>query len=127
MPETRTGRAGVLARVPIFSDLSDAELKFLSDRAVTRRYASGDLIFSEGDPCAGLYVVESGDVRIFKTSAGGREQVLTIEHAGNSVAELPIFDGGNYPASASAATDSNRPPFVSFGAFLKKRRALYRS
>ena len=106
MPETRAGRAAVLARVPIFSDLSDAELKFLSDRAVTRRYASGDLIFNEGDPCAGLYIVETGDVRIFKTSAGGREQVLTIEHAGNSVAELPIFDGGNYPASASATTDS---------------------
>jgi CRP/FNR family transcriptional regulator len=106
MPETKAGRAAMLARVPIFSDLSDAELKFLSDRAVTKRYASGDLIFSEGDPCAGLYIVETGDVRIFKTSAGGREQVLTIEHAGNSVAELPIFDGGNYPASASAATDS---------------------
>jgi len=106
MPETRKGRASVLARVPIFSELSDAELKFLSDRAVPRRYGSGELIFSEGDPCAGLYIVETGDVRIFKTSAGGREQVLTIEHAGNSVAELPIFDGGNYPASASAATDS---------------------
>ena len=106
MPETRTGRAAVLARVPIFSDLSDAELKFLSDRVVAKRYASGNLIFSEGDPCAGLYIVETGDVRIFKTSPGGREQVLTIEHAGNSVAELPIFDGGNYPASASAATNS---------------------
>jgi CRP/FNR family transcriptional regulator len=105
MPETRTGRAAVLARVPIFSDLSDAELKFLSDRAVTRRHALGELIFSEGDPCTGLYIVESGDVRIFKTSAGGREQVLTVEHAGSSVAELPIFDGGNYPASASAATE----------------------
>ena len=105
MPEARTGRAAVLGRVPIFSDLSDAELKFLSDRAVTRRHASGELIFSEGDECTGLYIVESGDVRIFKTSAGGREQVLTIEHAGGSVAELPIFDGGNYPASASAATE----------------------
>src|SRR5271157_118361 len=105
MPEARTGRAAVLGRVPIFSDLSDAELKFLSDRAVTRRHATGELIFSEGDPCAGLYIVDSGDVRIFKTSAGGREQVLTIEHAGSSVAELPIFDGGNYPASASAATE----------------------
>ncbi len=95
----------MLARVPIFSDLSDAELKFLSDRAVTRPHASGELIFSEGDPCTGLYIVESGDVRIFKTSAGGREQVLTVEHAGSSVAELPIFDGGAYPASASAATE----------------------
>ena len=105
MPETRVGRAAVLAHVPIFSDLSESELKFLSERSVSKRYALGDLIFSEGDPCAGLYVVESGEVRIFKTSAGGREQVLTIEHAGSSVAELPVFDGGNYPASASAASE----------------------
>jgi len=101
----KSERAVVLARVPIFSDLSDAELKFLSDRAVARRHAAGDLIFSEGDPCAGLYIVESGGVRVFKTSAGGREQVLTIEHAGSSIAELPVFDGGNYPASASAASE----------------------
>ena len=107
MPDAKSGRASVLARVPIFSDLSETELKFVSDRAVTRRYTAGELIFSEGDPCPGLYVIESGDVRIFTTSAGGREQVLTVEHAGNSVAELPVFDGGNYPASATAATDSS--------------------
>jgi len=105
MGETKAARAAVLARVPIFTDLSEAELKFLADRAVTKRYSAGELIFSEGDPCAGLYVIESGDVRIFKTSAGGREQVLTLEHAGNSIAELPVFDGGAYPASAAAATD----------------------
>jgi len=105
MPETKAERVAVLARVPIFADLSDSELKFLSDRAVTKRYFAGDLIFSEGDPCAGLYIVETGEVRIFKTSAGGREQVLTLEKPGNSVAELPVFDGGSYPASASAAMD----------------------
>lgn len=105
MHDAKSGRARVLARVPLFSDLSDAELKFISDRAVGRRYAAGELIFSEGDPCTGLYVIEAGDVRIFKTSAGGREQVLTVEHAGSSVAELPVFDGGMYPASASAAND----------------------
>lgn len=105
MPQAKSGRMAVLARVPIFSDLSDTELRFLSDRTVSKKYASGESIFGEGDPCAGLYIVESGDVRIFKISPGGREQVLTVEHAGSSVAELPIFDGGNYPASASAATD----------------------
>ena len=94
MVDVKVGRASVLARVPIFSGLSEAELKFVSDRAVTKRYLQGELIFSEGDSCAGLYVVENGNVRIFKTSAGGREQVLTIEHPGNSVAELPVFDGG---------------------------------
>ena len=106
MPEPKAGRAGVLGRVPLFTDLSDAELRFLSDRAVSKRYRAGELIFSEGDACAGLYVIESGDVRIFKTSSAGREQVLTLEHAGNSIAELPVFDGGTYPASASAASDA---------------------
>jgi CRP/FNR family transcriptional regulator len=43
-------------------------------------------------------------VKIFKPSASGREQVLTIEGPGASVAELPVFDGGNYPASALATT-----------------------
>jgi len=106
MADSKGARAAVLARLPIFSDLSAAELKFLSDRAVTRRYASGEVIFSEGDACAGLFIVESGDIRIFKISAAGREQVLTIEHAGSSVAELPVFDGGSYPASASATSDA---------------------
>ena len=107
MPEKKNDRAAVLSRVPIFSELSDGELKFLSDRAVSRRYGAGELVFSEGDPCAGLFVVEQGSVRIFKTSAAGREQVLTMEHAGSSVAELPVFDGGTYPASASAASECN--------------------
>jgi CRP/FNR family transcriptional regulator, cyclic AMP receptor protein len=42
----------------------------------------------------------SGRIRTFKTSRSGREQVLAIEGAGRSVAELPVLDGGDYPASA---------------------------
>jgi CRP/FNR family transcriptional regulator len=49
-----------------------------------------------------LFIVASGRIRIFKTSASGREQVLAVEGPVNSVAELPVFDGGNYPASAAA-------------------------
>lgn len=67
---------------------------------------AGEIIFSEGDPCAGFYVVESGEIRIFKTSPSGREQVLTVDRAGSSVAEVPVFDGGPYPASGIAAVDS---------------------
>jgi CRP/FNR family transcriptional regulator, cyclic AMP receptor protein len=101
-----------LRRVAIFADLSDSELQFLAERAVPRNYSKGDLIFSEGDPCAGLFVVESGHLRIFKSSPGGREQVLTLEGPGSSVAELPVFDGGTYPAS-TAAVDSARVYFIS--------------
>ncbi len=49
-----------------------------------------------------MYVVESGHVRIFKSASNGREQVLSIDGPGSSVAELPVFDGGNYPASVAS-------------------------
>ena len=95
----------VLKQVPIFSGLSEQEFAFLGPRLVQRQFQAGELVFSEGDVCAGLYVVQAGNVRIFKSSVGGREQVLTIEGPGSSIAELPVFDGGNYPASAQAITD----------------------
>lgn len=104
--EQEAASLSVLKRVPIFSSLSEQEFAFLTSRLVQRKYGDGELIFGEGDTCAGLYVVQSGNVRIFKSSAGGREQVLSIDGPGSSIAELPVFDGGNYPASAQAVSDS---------------------
>ncbi len=104
--EIKVDHAQTLAKVQIFSGLTESELAFLAQRAVPRRFSSGEAVFSEGEPCAGLYVVESGHVRIFKSSAGGREQVLSIDGPGSSVAELPVFDGGNYPASVTAVDDA---------------------
>jgi len=104
--DIRVDHAETLAKVPIFSGLTESELSFLAQRAVPRRFSSGETVFSAGEPCAGLYVVESGHVRIFKSSAGGREQVLSIDGPGSSIAELPVFDGGNYPASVTAVEDA---------------------
>jgi CRP/FNR family transcriptional regulator len=112
VPENKPNHAQTLSRVPIFSGLTETELAFLTQRAVPRSYAAGETVFSEGQPCTGLYVVEAGHVRIFKSSAGGREQVLSIDGPGSSVAELPVFDGGNYPASV-AAIDNATLLFVS--------------
>lgn len=99
------GLRSILKRVPIFSSLSEPEFVFLSTHLVQRRFQAGEIIFSEGDACSGLYIVQSGNVRIFKSSTGGREQVLAIDGPGSSIAELPVFDGGNYPASAQAVSD----------------------
>src|SRR5215472_13942169 len=104
--EQETSSEALLKGVPLFSNLSEQEFAFLSSHLVQRKYSAGELIFSEGDPCAGLYIVRTGNVRIFKSSAGGREQVLSIDGPGSSIAELPVFDGGNYPASAQAVSDS---------------------
>ena len=107
MPTEQEAAALVtLKQVAIFSGLLEQEYMFLTPRLLPRKFAVGDLIFSEGDSCAGLYIVQTGNVRIFKSSAGGREQVLSIEGPGSSIAELPVFDGGNYPASAQAVSDS---------------------
>jgi CRP-like cAMP-binding protein len=106
MPDSSSTRAAALRKLPLFAELSSQELNFLAERAIARHYRPGELIFSEGDPCEGLYVVESGSVRIFKTSSGGREQVLEIQRATSSLAELPVFDDGAYPASTAAMEEA---------------------
>jgi CRP/FNR family transcriptional regulator len=79
---------------------------------VRKIFTTGEWLFSEGEPCAGLYIISRGKVRIFKTSAGGREQVLAVNVPGESVAELPVFDGGPYPASA-VAIENTEMAFIS--------------
>ncbi|HUY93718.1 MAG TPA: Crp/Fnr family transcriptional regulator [Terracidiphilus sp.] len=96
----------MLAQTQLFAGLSEPELRNLTARTVRKLFSAGELIFSEGEPCNGLHIVSRGHVRIFKTSAGGREQVLAVNGPGDSVAELPVFDGGPFPASASAVEDT---------------------
>jgi CRP/FNR family cyclic AMP-dependent transcriptional regulator len=100
-PQTPTE---TLRRVALFATLSEDELGFIAHRVIPRHYDAGEIIFTEGEPCQGLFVIRSGQVKIFKTSPDGREQVLLIAGPGGTVAELPVFDGGPYPASASAVT-----------------------
>ena len=102
MEKTKIDAATILRQVPLFASLTEQEFADLESRIGTRQYDASEMIFSEGDPCAGLFIVQSGHIRIFKSSANGREQVLSIDGPGASVAELPVFDGGPYPASAVA-------------------------
>jgi CRP-like cAMP-binding protein len=99
-------RIAALRKVALLAGLAEEEFQFLAAAAIARRCQPGEMIFSEGDACEGLYVVESGSVKVFKVSPSGREQVLTVEGPGDSIAELPVFDGGNYPASAMAAEET---------------------
>ena len=78
----------------------------LAARTIRKTFSDGELLFSEGEPCSGMHIVCRGKVRIFKTSMSGREQVLSVEGVGSTVAELPVFDGGPYPASVVAVEDT---------------------
>jgi len=78
----------------------------LAAKTVRKHWGAGEVLFSEGEACRGLHIILRGRVRIFKTSAGGREQVLAMNGPGESIAELPVFDGGPYPASAIAVEET---------------------
>ncbi|MGH9402385.1 MAG: Crp/Fnr family transcriptional regulator [Terriglobia bacterium] len=98
--------ADTLRRVTFFATLPAHEIEKLAGHCAGRRLAREEILFSEGDPCEGLFVVQSGAIKVFKMADSGREQVIGIDRAGSTVAELPLFDGGNYPASAAALEDS---------------------
>ena len=94
-----------LAAHPLFANLPEEMRAEVAARMVSRRYRRGAVIFSEGDPATALHIVGSGTVRIVKRSPNGREQTLIFADAGDSFAEIPVFDHGPYPASAEAFTD----------------------
>jgi CRP/FNR family transcriptional regulator len=104
--QTRIDLASVLGKTALFTNLSPAEIHNLAARTLRKLFTAGELLFSEGEPCKGLHIVAHGKIRIFKTSMSGREQVLAVNTDGESVAELPVFDGGPYPASAAAIEDT---------------------
>ncbi len=95
-----------LRRVPFFSMLREEELRALASHCTVQRVAKDEMLFAEGEPCDGLFVVQSGAVKLFKMAENGREQILVTERAGSTVAELPLFDGGTFPASAAALENS---------------------
>ncbi len=95
-----------LRRVPFFAVLPVEELRTLARHCVVRQLVRDEMLFAEGDACDGLFIVQSGAVKLFKMADSGREQILAVERAGSTVAELPLFDGGAFPTSAVALDDS---------------------
>jgi CRP/FNR family transcriptional regulator len=61
------------------------------------------VLFAEGEPCRGLYILVEGRVELRQVSPRGREQVLHTEGPGAALGEAPLFDRGGYVASAVAA------------------------
>jgi CRP/FNR family transcriptional regulator len=92
-----------LREVPFLQALSDPVLDAIRREGTVSRYGKGEQIFQRGQAPLGLLIVVQGSVRVYQIGDTGREQVLTVEQPGNSVAELPLFDGEPYPAFAEAA------------------------
>jgi CRP/FNR family transcriptional regulator len=110
-----------LRGVSFFRDLSDEALDLVAHRMVHRSAPAGCILFRKGETARGVYLLVKGRIEIYRSTPDGREQVLHSETPVQSVAELPIFDGGEYPASGRTAEDSELF-FLSLGDFQR----LYR-
>lgn len=99
-------RIAALRRTQLFGELNESELRALSERSVERRLKRDELLFITGDEAAGLFVIVEGALRAFREGVDGREQVIHVERAGATIAELPVFDDGSYPSTVAAEEDS---------------------
>jgi CRP-like cAMP-binding protein len=91
-----------LKSVPYFSDLSLAELESIRKLVFEKTADRAEIVLLEGESAANLYFVASGVVKVFKTSAEGKEQILSIVRPGEPFNDVPIFDDGPNPVSAQA-------------------------
>lgn len=95
-----------LRRLPLFTDLTDSELVVIAAHVTVHQFGAHETIFAEGDPCNELLIVREGRVNLVKTSAHGRQQLLSVERAGSSLAEISALDGSPYTATAQAVIDT---------------------
>ena len=96
----------ILAITPLFKGLSEQELEEISRITINRPYNRGQSIFMEGEAADGFYIVADGQVKIYKTSLEGKEQILHIYGPGNPFGEVPVFSGSRFPANAQALVKS---------------------
>jgi CRP-like cAMP-binding protein len=111
-----------LRNARMFQGVSEEALRRVAERCVVRGLPAGRFLFRMGDPCAGLWMILEGRIRVYRANRDGKEQVIHLLGPGRTVADVPLFDGGPVPANARAEEDS-RLLFLPRAEF----EALYRS
>lgn len=98
-------KVSALGRVKLFEGLPGPQLVSLAEIAALRRVVAGEVVFEAGQPGTHFYAVVSGRVRVYRSAPSGKEQILHVFGAGEAFAEVPVFEGKTYPASAQALED----------------------
>jgi CRP/FNR family transcriptional regulator, cyclic AMP receptor protein len=80
-----------LKRIPLFSALSASSLEKIAHAAIQRAYQADEMLLLEGDPCTAAYFINSGEVRVFRMAADGREQVLARLKTGQAFNTVPCL------------------------------------
>lgn len=95
-----------LAQIKLFTGLSPEHLDNLAAIAVESSCQRGEMVFHEGDEGNGFYLILSGQIKVFKVSLDGKEQILHILGPGEPFAEVAVFAGIPFPANAMALQKS---------------------
>jgi len=95
-----------VARVNLFQGLASGQIAGLAGICALRGYSRGDPIFEADTPAPGFWAVARGRVRIYRASLSGTEHILHVFGPGEAFAEVAVFEGRDYPASAQALEDS---------------------
>ncbi len=96
----------MLAEVPIFALLDQAERGTLAELLDTVRFDKGDTLFSYGDAGDALYIVLHGRVQVYVENNEGEKIMLGENERGDVFGEISLFDGGPRTATAVAIEDS---------------------
>ena len=99
-------KLSALAGIKLFEGLPQAQLASLAGIAQLKRCGAGDALFEAGQPGTHFFAVVSGKVRVYRAAPSGKEQILHVFGPGEAFAEVPVFEGKTYPASAQALEDS---------------------
>jgi CRP/FNR family transcriptional regulator len=91
--------------VPLFSELSEEELRRVADVAIPRSYPKGVRVFHEGDHSDACYIVRTGDLRVTREHSDGRAIALATLGPGDIFGELAMLDGEARSASVEALSD----------------------
>ena len=96
-----TDKIAAFKQTELFGGLGGALIEKLAAQSIPKKLERNEILFLAGEPAAGMYVIESGAVRAFRSSPDGREQIIHIERAVTTIAEVAVFDQGNYPSTVA--------------------------
>lgn len=95
----------MLQQMSYFAQVAEATLSDLAQQAVHRTFAASEMIFLEGEPSAGLWILENGRVKAYKLSPDGQEYILHFLGSGDTFNDIAALDGAPNPVSTMAVTD----------------------
>jgi CRP-like cAMP-binding protein len=90
----------------IIADLPIEKIDEFRSHSVTAIYKTRQVIFHEGTPASGLYIVCHGAVKLYQSDRFGRDHILAVAGAGDLLGELPVDPTESYSTSAEALTES---------------------